>query len=230
MQLHKRHVRVNILNVGGEQGILQTQGRQGEDLLPGEILPVLEQDAVRDGPDESGPLVDLLERSEQRVHQGRGRRHPGGHRREPGQGRRRDRGTESTRGLLVCQMSKLALCHKPTASSFLLFPPHPHDAAFVLTCDSWDWVGHAEKQGDIGDLELGKKEKKHGKPIQDLHNRLVAACPPLTPFMGRENDPFDGNACFARLAVIIGGAAPMLFERNASAVPARAPTDAGAQL
>ena len=48
--------------------------------------------------------------------------------------------------------------------------------------------------------------------------------------MGRENDPFCENACFARLAVMIGGTAPMLLERNASAVPARAPTDAGPQL
>jgi hypothetical protein len=126
-------------------------------------------------------------------------------------------------------MSASVLCHKPTASSFLLF--FSMTLPLFLTCDSWVWVGHAEKQGDIGDLELGKMlGTKKTQSKQDLHSRLAAACPPLTPFMGRENDPFCGNACFARLAVMIGGTAPMLFERNASAVPARAPTDAGPQL
>ena len=36
-----------------------------------------------------------------------------------------------------------------------------------LTCDSWIWVGHAEKQGDIGDLELGKIEKKTKKTMEN---------------------------------------------------------------
>lgn len=43
--------------------------------------------------------------------------------------------------------------------------------------------------------------------------------------------PFGAKAGFARLAVmLIGGAAPMLFVRNASAFPALAPTVAGPQL
>ena len=64
----------------------------------------------------------------------------------------------------------------------------------------------------------------------DLHSRRVAAWPPFTPFRGREKVPFWANAGFARLAVSIGGAAPMDFVRSASALPARAPTAAGPQL
>lgn len=41
MQLDERHVRVDILDVGGEERILKLQGGQRKDLLLDKILPVL---------------------------------------------------------------------------------------------------------------------------------------------------------------------------------------------
>jgi hypothetical protein len=63
-------------------------------------------------------------------------------------------------------MSNVSFCALSQANGFFFSPSFFLTSPLFLTCDSWVWVGHAEKQGDIGVGENAWNKKTHGNPIQ----------------------------------------------------------------
>jgi hypothetical protein len=82
-------------------------------------------------------------------------------------------------------MSNVSFCALSQANGFFLSPFLPMTLPLFLTCDSWVWVGHAEKQGDIGDLELGKMLGTKKNPIQTrLTQQISGRLPTVNPVHG----------------------------------------------